>query len=114
MLLIPGEKIHLISRRGFDQDLRRHFAGEVVECTDTAMRVEGYVFILDPATNDFVRRPERRTRIVSLTDANNLINIIPGNVDLESLVYRTSAKGRLVITDGDSFELDINEFGSVR
>lgn len=77
-------------------------------------RVEGYVFVHDPNTNAFIRRATKRTRLVSLADAGNLINILPSVVNLDKLTYRTSKEGRLVVTDGMSFEMDINEFGRER
>ena len=33
MPLKPNEKIHVIERRLFNEDVRRHFVGEVVECS---------------------------------------------------------------------------------
>jgi len=114
MLLEPEEKIHVITRRYFEDDLRRHFAGRVIYATESAARIEGYVFVHDPNTNSFVRRTNKRIRLISLTDASNLINILPRSVDLDQLAYRTSKAGRLVISDGQSFEMDINEFGRER
>jgi hypothetical protein len=113
MLLEPQEKIHVITRRNFEDDLRRHFVGLVVSSNEVAARIEGYVFVFDPNTNTFVRRTTKRTRIVSLTDTGNLINILPPSVNLERLIYETR-DGRLVVTDGGSFSLDINEFGRQR
>ena len=114
MLLEPEEKIHVITRRNFDDDLRRHFAGRVIEAGETAAKVEGYVFVHDQNTNAFVRRATKRIRLVSLSDAGNVINILPRSVNLDKLTYRTSKEGRLVVTDGTSFEMDINEFGRER
>ncbi|MBU2549116.1 MAG: hypothetical protein KKB20_11920 [Proteobacteria bacterium] len=47
MLLQPNEKIHVIFRRLFSEDVRRHFAGQVIFVTDQAARVQGFVFIFD-------------------------------------------------------------------
>ena len=54
--------------------------------------------------------PTLRTRLFSLSDAGHIINVIPREVDLNSLHYR-GVEGRLAITDGRSFSLEINEFG---
>ena len=113
MLLKAGEKIHVMTRRGFDSDLRRHFAGQVVDATDGAVWVQGYVFVFYPGPNEYVRRPELRERIIALCDAENITNIIPPSVQLEELVYRASEQNRLVMTDRRSFSLDINEFSGI-
>ena len=41
MVIDKGEKIHIVTRRNFEGDLRRHFVGEVVEVQDAAVRIEG-------------------------------------------------------------------------
>jgi hypothetical protein len=113
MLLKPGEKIHVITRRWFEGDLRRHFAGEIVAANESIARVRGYTFVFHPGPNEYVRRPESRERIIALADAGNIINFIPEDVNLEELVYRPSEENRLVVTDRRSFHLDINEFSGI-
>ena len=51
-----GEKIFIGTRRLFERDLRRHFVGEVQECTDFAVRVQGYAFVFDDINGDLLRR----------------------------------------------------------
>ena len=114
MILHPGEKIHLIVRRQFENDLRRHFVGEVKAATELAVRMESYMFIFDPVKNEYVKRPEMRTKVVSLVDNGNTITLIPAHVDLSALRYEMSTNRRLVITNGKDFSLDINEFGASR
>ncbi len=114
MILSPGEKIHLAIRRGFDGDLRRHFVGEVIQANDSIARVEGYAFILDSALNQFVKRPDKRTRLIGLADAGNIINILPSEVDVDAVQYRMSEKRILTVTDNKTFCMEINEFGAGR
>ncbi|WP_372806142.1 hypothetical protein [Pontiella sp.] len=111
MILKPGEKIHLMVRRNFDGDLRRHFVGEIIEATEMLARVEGYVYVLDTATNQYLRRADKRIRIVALTDANNIINVLPANANLDEVKYAVSADSRRIFTDGKTFCMDVNEFG---
>lgn len=113
MLLKAGEKIHVITRRLFESDVRRHFAGEIVAASESVARVKGYAYVFYPGPNEYVRRPELRERIIALADGSNVINIIPQNVNLEELVYRPSEQNRLVVTDNKSFHLDINEFSGI-
>lgn len=112
-MLEPGEKIHVITRRYFDGDIRRHFAGQVVAASDNVARVQGYAFVFYPGPNEYVRRPETRERIIALSDAGNIIHILPQNVRLENLVYQKSEQNRLVVTDNKSYSLDINEFSGI-
>ena len=114
MLISVGEKLHVITRRLFDGDLRRHFAGVVTAVEGDIVRLEGYVFVFDTRTNTWDRRDERRTRIVGLGDSGHIIKVIPGEVDLRDLNYQMDATRHLVVTDGKKFALDINEFGSQR
>ena len=114
MILEPGEKIHIITRRTFEGDLRRHFIGEVRKTSEIAIRVEGYAFVFDASLNQYSKRPEKRTRILGLADNGNIINILPTNANLELSKYVQSKERVLVVTDGLSFSLDINEFGSNR
>ena len=111
MVLKVGEKVHIMIRRAFVGDLRRHFVGEIKQVGDSAIRVEGYTFILDEVSNEYYRKPELRTRIFSLTDSRNNINVIPSLTVLEKVTYRLTEDKNLVATDGEHFQLDINEFG---
>ena len=111
MVLDQGEKIHIIMRRNFESDLRRHFIGEVVIANDTLARVEGYTFVLDFSSGRYIRRPERRLRIIGLTDSGNIINVLPSNANIEEAQYTQSQDSKLVVSDGKTFSLDINEFG---
>ncbi len=112
MVISPGEKVHIITRRQFDGDLRRHFAGIVEEVEGSHMKVRGFAFIFDESTNEFVRREEERIRIVPLSDAGLIINVLPLEVDINELKYRIDRKGRRIITDGGKFSLNITEFGA--
>ena len=67
-------------------------------------------FVFGSGTNSYVKHPEARARLFSLSDAGHIINVIPQEVDLNSLQYRIAA-GRLAITDNRGFSLEINEFG---
>ena len=105
-----GEKLHIITRRIYKDDLRRHFAGVVMAVSDTAVRVQGYVFVFNPATLEYRRRPEVRTRIFPLADAGLITIVLPQSVNIDRLHYHTY-DGRLVVTDGSGYTLDVNEFG---
>ena len=114
MVIGEGDKVHVITRRLFPEDVRRHFAGEVKAVDGALVRVEGYVFVFDNARNEWSKRPEKRLRILSLADSGHIVKVIPSEVVLDELRYKLSAEKHLTVSDGRLFSLDINEFGSQR
>ncbi len=114
MIFEPGEKIHVIIRRLFEMDVRRHFIGEIVGASESVVKVKGYVIVLNSATNQYELNTDTRVRIVSLIDARNIINVIPRDAKIEDAKYVLTNEKRLVVTDGETFTLDINEFSTTR
>lgn len=112
-LLDVGDKVHVIERRQFDSDVRRHFFGGVERVDSQAMRITGYVFVYDPGSSSYVRAAKPRTRVIPLGSAGFVINVAPSETDPEAVRY-LEQHGRLTVTDGGSFVLDINEFGRLR
>ena len=108
MILKKGEKIHVIHRRFFEKEARRHFVGVVDEYENGLARVSGYVFTVDRAKYSFLKRPEIRTRVISLTSGDLLVNVIPDTVDLEKVHYRQEDKA-VRVTDGSEWHLDLSE-----
>ena len=113
MVLERGDRLHIIERRYFSDDLRRHFVGEILDCTEWVVRLKGYAWVFDAMTGQFVRKPERRERIISLLDRLT-INMIPPQVDLDAVKYVTDPHRGLVVTDEKSFFLEITEFTALR
>ena len=40
-----GDKVHIITRRLFEDDIRRHFVGEVTRVSGELQEVQGYTFV---------------------------------------------------------------------
>ena len=114
MIFEPGEKIHVIIRRLFETDLRRHFIGEIVGISESVVKVRGRAIVHNSVTNQYELKPDERTRIISLVDARNIINVIPREAIIEDVKYVLTDEKRLVVTDGETFTLDINEFSTIR
>lgn len=111
MILQPGEKVHLIHRRRYDKDQRRHFAGEVENYEHGLARIKGYAFVTDDFNkHEFIRRDDMRTKIAPLSSGELIVNIIPDNVDIELIRYELQNR-QLMVTDG-SWKMDVKEFGS--
>jgi hypothetical protein len=110
-LLSPGEKIHVMHRRRFEKDVRRHFVGQVEAYEQGIARTSGYVFVIDDLSKHlFIKRPDRRTKLVPVASGDVIVNVIPEDVDLESVVYEL--KGRMLsVTDGSRWSMDVKEFG---
>ena len=113
MLLKAGEKVHIIERRHFNEDLRRHFFGEIIVSTGSAIRARGYVWVFDTSQGLFVKKPEPRERWIVLTDRTT-INILPTDVDLDEINYANDPGKGLIVTDGKGFSLEVTEFSAKR
>ncbi len=112
-VVVVGDKLHIITRRRFDTDVRRHFAGEITAIDGGLYRLEGYAFVFSQGANEYRKRPDLRTRIFSVGEDGFIVIVIPREVVIAELSYQT-VNNRLVVTDGRDFLLDINEFGESR
>ncbi len=110
-LLRPGEKIHVIQRRSFDKDVRRHFVGQVEAYEDGIARATGYVFVIDDLSEHlFVKRPDCRTRLIPARSGDVIVNVIPKSVDIETVSYQMEGRS-MRVTDGAAWSMDVKEFG---
>jgi reverse gyrase len=110
-ILSPGEKIHVIHRRQFEKDARRHFVGEVESYEHGIARASGYVFVVDDLNKHmFVKRPDRRTKLIPISSGEVIVNVIPESVDVERVHYELKDRA-LHVTDGKSWRIDVKEFG---
>ena len=64
MILEPGEKVHIIMRRNFENDPRRHFVGEIVEAGDQVAKVKGRAIVFDSANIQYEVKTDTRVRII--------------------------------------------------
>jgi len=110
-ILKRGENILVIHRRRFDKDIRRHFIGTVDAYEDGVARASGYVFVIDDLNKHlFMKRPDRRTKLVPIGSGDVIVNILPEPVDIEEVRYVLSER-TLWITDGNGWKMDVKEFG---
>jgi hypothetical protein len=110
MLISKGEKIHVVHRRLFEKDTRKHFVGEVEAFEHGILRAVGNVYVIeDVKENVFRRKPEPRTRIIRV-DGSVFVNVLPTTVNLDKIRYEGRG-GNLRVTDGAGWHLDVKEFG---
>lgn len=110
MILDIGEKVHIIEKRKFTEDVRRHFVGEVTRCTDSSLRIKGYAWVFDKMQSMYTCYPEKRERIISL-EGDLIINVIPEDVIISDIKYVKDSKMGLMVVDSKRTILTINEFG---
>jgi hypothetical protein len=108
MVLSAGEKVHIIHRKSFDGDTRRHFVGTVEVCDGNLAKVKGYLFAMDKKSNRFVKHDPERTRIIALTSGMLIINILPPQVDIEKITYKQSSVDHIAVSDGSDWHLDLS------
>lgn len=70
----------------------------------------GNLFVVDKATFQFVRRPELRTRVVSVVSGEIIVNVLPETVNLEKIFYKLEGAA-VRVTDGSDWHLDLSEVG---
>lgn len=111
VILNPGEKIHVIHRRQFEKDARGHFGGQVPTCEHGLARASGCAFVVNDLNKHmFVKRPDRRTKLIPISSGAVIVNVLPESVDLEQVHYELK-DSTLYVTDGKSRRIDVKEFG---
>ena len=110
-ILRSGEKVFVL-HRAVPGETRRHFFGVVDDCNGILARVTGRVFSVDNKLNQFTSRDLPRTRIIPLGSSGVIVNILPSTVNIDTITYDynfdTRVGGKLHITDGSAWHLDIN------
>jgi hypothetical protein len=112
MMIEKGEKLHVMYRSLFENSIRRHFLGEVLAAEGSVCRLEGFVFVYDKKSTEFIRKPEKRVTIIDVSESGYIVNIIDKKVILENVSYKYARDIGLIATDDKGFSLNINEFGS--
>jgi hypothetical protein len=103
-----GEKVHIVMRRHFKEDIRRHFAGTVTAASLGLIRAQGFTFICSPVGLECRRLPGLRIRLFGLQDSGYIVNVLPPDVAVERLHYEAKG-GALVLMDGAGYSLEVNE-----
>jgi hypothetical protein len=107
----PGENAHVIHRRRFEKDIRRHFVGRVEACEAGVARAARYVFVIDDLSHHFfTERPDRRTKLIPFASGDIIVNVLPETVDIEQVRYELDGR-KLWVTDGKDWKMDVKEFG---
>ena len=111
MVLSKGEKVHVMTRRSMESSPRAHVVGVVQETADGLARIECWAYVWNRTERRFLRKTEKRVRIVSLVSADNIVTVLPATARLEDVEYRLEGR-TLLVTDGKGWSLDASEFAS--
>ena len=111
-ILSPGDKLHIITRRLYADDLRRHFVGEVIRAEGDLCEIKGYAFVFNSTMNRYEQRETLRTRLFRLGDGFQIVNKLPLETAVDKLAYSVVDQRLMLVdtTPTSEFKLDINEF----
>ncbi len=108
MILVSGSKLLVCHRRLFADDQPRLFAGVVTACEGGLAKVTGFTWVRD-AAHGFQRKPDKRTKIISLAAGTCIVYELPNEVLIEDLRIVQSAGAPVELTDGRKFRMDLGE-----
>lgn len=108
-MLEQGEKLLIVHRRLFEKDIPRFFVGEVQAYEAGIAKVNGYTFAKDMFTGNIKKKPDFRTKIISIVSGNLIVYQLPVTVFLESLEFSMAEHGGIVLMDEGGFSMDISE-----
>ena len=113
MIFDIGEKVHIVERRNFEDDVRRHFIGEITRVSERAIRLNGFVWVFDRTKGAFIKKSDLRERVI-FPGERHMINVLPKNAVIAKCTYMMDPTRGLIVTDGTTFALEITEFTSMR
>lgn len=108
MLLPNGTKILACHRRLFPEDQPRYFFGVVEAYMEGVAKVSGFTWTRD-AANGFVRKRDRRTKLIAVASGSVLVYELPSQVDVEAIRIEQPSGHVVIATDGDKFRMDMAE-----
>ncbi len=108
-MLEQGEKLLIVHRRLFEKDAPRFFVGEVQIYENGVAKVKGYTFAKDMFTGNIKKKPDLRTKIISLISGNLIVYQLSVTILLDSLEFSFEEHGGLVLRDAGGFLMDISE-----
>ena len=104
-----GDRLLIIEPRLYKDDNTRMFVGVVEDYDQSAIKLRGFPFHLNPyEISGSERHGEERLRLMSLS-ANYVIYFLPEELDVSKLMLRRSPKS-LMLCEGENMSLDLSEW----
>ncbi len=108
MLLDVGDNVLVAHRRLFEADETRFFIGRVDAYEAGVVKVSGWSYVHDVVSGSMVGKDEIRTKIISLSSGTLIVYQLPKHLALEGVEFGF-AEGRLRLTDGAGFTMNLSE-----
>ena len=112
MLIEVGEVIHVLMRRYFDGQPKRHFLGKITQIEGMCVRARGYTFMTGTSEPGFRKQDTIGERLISLHDDSTIVTVMPSGFDVERATY-SMRSGFVVVTDG-KHEAELDETAGLR
>lgn len=109
MILTNNDKIMVVHRRLYENDHSRIFTGVVDGHNDSLIKVCGNSWVKNQYGGEYLKKEEKRTKILSLSSGTLIVYQLPNNTDLENLEIITCKEGVAYMTDHKDFKMDLSE-----
>jgi len=109
MILKEGDGVLAVHRRLFAEDSPRFFLGVVDAYEPGVARVTGQSWVKDQMSGRMIRHEGLRTKILALASGTLLVYRLPDHVPPGSLRFDCSDDGRVTLTDGGHYRLQLRE-----
>ncbi len=108
-MLAQGDKLVIVHRRLFEKDAPRFFVGEVQDYEAGLAKVKGYTFVKDVFSGNMQKKPDLRTKIMSIVSGTFIVYQLPITVLLDSVRFELDQGGSLILMDEGGFTMDVGE-----
>jgi hypothetical protein len=109
MLLAAGDKVLVAHRRLYEADHPRLFVGTVVAYEAGFVKIEGWSWVREPVRGEIRKKPDRRTKLISIASPALICYQLPQAVDIERLELKPGPQNQVVFTDGADFSMDLTD-----
>ncbi len=106
VFLAPGDKILAVHRRLYEGDEPRLFTASVDAFENGLLKATGHSWV--PCPDGFLRKPESRTKLLSLSSGALLVYQLPQETNLATLEV-VKLGNRVVLKDDGRVSMDLTE-----
>ncbi len=108
MILKPNDKVLVVHRRLFETDRGRFFVGSVEEYEQGVARVTGFTFVRELLDGAFIRKDDRRTKVIAIASGTLLVYLLPAKFSVDDARIEVR-ETKLVLTDSHGLEVNLSE-----
>ena len=104
----PNDRLLIIDRKLFRDDLTKLFVGVVEDYEEGVVRMHGYSYHINPYQIGTERRAEERVRIVSL-HGTDICYVLPRELNITQVAVKHTTKS-VTLSDGQVWTLDLTDY----